>query len=220
MQTTTDVSMLGELADIIARPFHTLATARDLPRLVKHIRLLADDEELFADGSVEEFVRALNDACGKLGQVPESLNEGEGDFVRNYVESLSETQGREAFVMKVVNQNIIAPAVLRLKTALVAIKSGTKDGSWLIEVHLSADGNARVTHLRSETHPKGLFEYVWELTLNYKGAPHSLEVIKVTGDGARPEEVLREAARKANLPLDVIELPLASEYFAPSYFNW
>ena len=245
MQEPTGL-MMTELDDIIGRPFPTLATARDLPRLVKNCRLTVDGATVPTE-SVRDLVVAVHAACGAASRLPEG-EERDDDFIRAHVAKLDPTHHRrEMFIFKTLNQNvstlrlgqtraspffffsflfslffcvqIIAPAVLRLKYALANARHGTKDGEWHINVFVETESelSTRVVHTRCES--RAPFEYEWSLTLRLDGM-HELELGPIRNGSPEICDILAKAVVRANRREDVLELPPVKEYMSRSYFNW
>ena len=107
--------MLSELDDIIQRPFHTLATARDLPRLVRNCRLVVDGTAVPGE-SVRDLVGAVHVACGAASSPPEG-EEKDGDFIRAHVAKLDPRHHkREVFIFKTLNQNVSPRLVAAMPT--------------------------------------------------------------------------------------------------------
>ncbi len=120
-------SMLVEVDEILARDVRKLATARDVPRLARHLVLLGRrGVAAFEGGGVLELLRTLRQLAGSAGPEVAECPE-ESDTVRAYLGQLvGPERAVELFVMRCVNQNIIAPAVLRLKYDLSKAGFATK----------------------------------------------------------------------------------------------
>jgi hypothetical protein len=120
-------SMLVEVDEILARDVKKLATARDVPRLARHLVLQSGNgATAFEGGGVLELLRTLRQLAGSAGPEVAECPE-EGDTVRAYLAQLTGPERAvELFVMRCVNQNVIAPAVLRLKYDLSKAGFATK----------------------------------------------------------------------------------------------
>lgn len=222
--------MLAELDEILARDVKRLATARDLPRLVRHVRCLGPGDTLLFDGAegggVLELLRTLRQVAGAAGaEVADAGDESE--TARRYMATLTGPErALELFVMHSVNQNIIAPAILRLKYELARTGCTSKDGEWQIAIRVDGDKTA-VTHRRGEIESKsGSFCVTWELTLVMRPARHllslvSIESLKPGADSSALRATLEAAIRAAIAPPSAsIQLPEVREYLSASYFNW
>jgi hypothetical protein len=120
-------SMLAEVDEILARDIRKLATARDVPRLARHVVLQSGGgAAAFERGEVLELLRTLRQLAGSAGPEVTECTE-ESDTVRAYLAQLVEPERAvELFVMHCVNQNVIAPAILRLKYDLSRAGYATK----------------------------------------------------------------------------------------------
>ncbi len=230
--------MWDEVCEILSRDNRKLATARDLPRLVQRTRLLSSDAAacpLFegakcggtsttasGGGGVLEFLSALHRHCGEEGeQEPRPAAEA-ADTVRAYIATL-QRQSVAQFVLHCTNQNVIAPAILRIKHGVMQTRIQTKDGpNWRIVVVLNGD-KTTVTHTRDELDVEGRFSFEWELEVSKSHAKLSLlsvESISKSFDVTELRNVLLRVVAKANEKSDgLIHLPSPAEYNA-AYFNW
>jgi hypothetical protein len=210
--------MFEELDDILLhRPLHSLATARDLPRLLRNITLQMRGTTVFdgsGGGTVLEMCRTLNQICGSKHVVEEKKDTKA--MILEYGQSMGPLTA-DAFVYRCLNQNIIASPVIRIKYALQENGLSTKDDYWRILVNVVGE-EVEVTHTKQEKDTGGKFEFVWKLVVR-RGGQHELcleSMSKETPDNVR--QVLEQCVAKANRRDFVIELPNVKTYMDPNYF--
>lgn len=226
MQAPTG-SMREEIEEILGRAPRRLATARDLPRLARHVVVHSKGATLCEGGPVLPLLRVLHTAVTdaqkreehheKLLELLVSSSEDEGEQIRKYLDA---APLRARFVLQCLNQNIIAPAVLRLKYHLAHAGYQSKDGSvWNILVSL--DSTDAVTHTRDELDIKGRFRVAWQLQITSQHNVHlsivDVEVLDNSFDVAPLKELLQKVVEFASS--GEIQLPDPAEYNA-AYFNW
>jgi hypothetical protein len=220
--------MGDEIDEILGRDIKKLATARDVPRLVKHLSLWNAEGTCLFDGGraggVLEFLSILHGACNNYSDAktaPQHASD-QSDIVRHYVVSLKQNSV-PLFVLHCSNQNVIAPAVLRLKYESSRSGFQTKDGDWKIVVELKEgqQPGATVTHIREEMDVKGSFRFSWKLEV---GAKHklsivSVDVLRADFDPTLLRQVLDKCVESAMRNSNSLQLPDVSSYTS-SYFNW
>lgn len=153
-------AMVDEVLEILGRNLKKLATARDLPRLVGHITLEDNGDRVFvgSNGGVLQFLTELHQRCGgDPGASPKSVPD-QSDIVRNYIDSGLRLPV-VMFVLHCTNQNIIAPALVRMKHEMARNGYQTKDGGiWRIGICLNGK-ETTVTHVRDEVDVRGAFSF-------------------------------------------------------------
>lgn len=213
--TSVTTSFEDEVEDILQRPLERLATARDVPRLVKRICVRYGDVEMPTGSTVVGLCRTLVQVLGDDSVAVQDSSD-EGDVVRKLVQDSKNPRLR--FVLSCLNQNIISPAVTRLKLGLGAHGVVTKDsGEWSIEVLIDGDKRVQVVHTRGESflqQTNGGFAFRWRLAVTNVPGVHALTVIECDGSlSAVLAEVVDGTKAKPLLP------PL-QEYMKSGYFNW
>ena len=207
-----------EIDEILKRDIKTLATARDVPRLYKRIKIYYENHIVY-DGEKGEsclsFLRTVKDVCKEEVDVIEEENDG--DTIRTFAQSLK-TGSKALFILKCTNQNIIAPCILRMKWAFSRVGEATKDsGYWVIEVSVRA-AQIQISHIRKEEDANnGNFTYTWKLTINQ----NDTHVLKIE-DVETNDENLREKLKKIleDCASNSVSMPGVEEYKNPKYFNW
>jgi hypothetical protein len=212
MQST---SFVEEVEEILHRDLSKLATARDVPRLCKRICVR------FATAEMPPAHDTLS-LCRTLVQVLEDKVEvvdmpEAGDIVRRLMQGATTEQLR--FVLHALNQNIIAPAAVRLKFGLGALGLATKDsGEWNINVDVSLDRKRiQVVHTRGElflNDSKPAFR--WRLAVTNVAGMHALTILQAD-ESLR--HVLQGVVSATTCP-PTGSLPPLEDYLKDGYFTW
>lgn len=168
--------MMKEMEETRSKPLMKLPVGVDLPRLCRKFRI--EDEEgsvLFEAGddpstseeATATFIKEILIVLCRLTGEEEALIEREldlngageisvqlNDFILEHWEPEGkevERENRVLRVLKVCNQSLLAPSVVRLKTSFGAQYSYKDDrGQWHILIKKERDGSFSISHLKKE----------------------------------------------------------------------
>mmetsp|Transcript_16381 Transcript_16381/g.20956 ORF Transcript_16381/g.20956 Transcript_16381/m.20956 type:complete len:289 (-) Transcript_16381:119-985(-) len=217
-------SLEEDMENTRARPIVKLPISVDLPRLARKT-IIYDGDSLLFDGTdpanehlgsneaenrtkliqgvwssvaklVDEERECIGDLCDALrgGDVAAQL----GNFMgNNYTDD-----SRVIRILKVCNQSLLAPTVVRMKES-IGIKYPYKDqrGQWIIVIRKEHE-NITVTHTKKEQSWESLsdfalqhFEYTWSLRIELDITGENLLSVTVTIDDIQFEDTVPHETR-------------------------
>lgn len=180
------------------KPISTLPIATDLPRLVNLTSIYVGDDKRdvtnSAAGDQPEHERSIEQVLfsalltlsihlhdpttlGIIKQHFWDYHKGDidGEVARNFglflKSHLQDESNNVMCVLKLINQAILAPAIIALKMAIPTLPFKDFRNSWRVKIFINNDDSVDVLHVRREQsfnsqHSEEMrFEFVWELRI-------------------------------------------------------
>lgn len=224
-------SLEGDILKTWSRPRNKLAVTVDLPRLVRKISVFNSQNEVLFNGSEPltegdspsrfsniTIYRKMSQLFVVLAQ---SLSENH-DGVEEFIEAKMSEEGDSASLLdrlfdqffpeenritkllKLCNQSIMAPAVIRLKQQMNDSFPYKDDrGRWTIEIRLRDDASVVVTHFKreiswesSEDYDRQHFSFRWNLSISTDPSLSLVESASMSIDQLSFVETVAEETRR------------------------
>mmetsp|Transcript_10094 Transcript_10094/g.41129 ORF Transcript_10094/g.41129 Transcript_10094/m.41129 type:complete len:287 (+) Transcript_10094:45-905(+) len=221
--------LMKEMDETRSKPTMRLPVGVDLPRLCRKFTIVDKGEVVFdagespatTDEATVEYIKDILLALCRLTGEDEGVVEREchlsgageisvqlNDFIVAHWEPEGEElerKNRVLSVLKVCNQSLLAPAVVRLKTSFGAEYSYKDDrGQWFILIKREDDGGFCISHLKKEIsyeqedlHDKQHFSFDWEMRMHLSADLETLSDVQVIIKSLDFVDTAPEASRKA-----------------------